>query len=140
VRAALVVGMRQYLDLERYELERVALALAAGQGFANPYSLATGPTAHVSPGYPIILSQIYRLFGTGIPAELVKQLLACAVTALQCALIPTVARILGFTTITGLTAGTLSALLPLKFQTETTGDWEANYTALALLLLPLASV
>ncbi len=46
-------------------IEEVVLGqhLAAGQGFSSPFGVPTGPTAMVPPGYPAVLSVIFRLFG-----------------------------------------------------------------------------
>lgn len=135
VRVAGVLATGQYRDRERFELERVSISLATRGEFGNPYSIPTGPTAHVSPGYPILLALVFKWFGTGVPGEAVKQLLACAVAALLCALMPAVAHGLQFDRRAGVLAGILTALLPLKFKTETMGDWESGYAALALMLL-----
>src|SRR5271155_2895798 len=56
------------------ENERVAAALAAGNGWSDAFDTGTGPTAHVAPLYPLVLSGIYRLCGdyetaTGLLAQ-----------------------------------------------------------------------
>ncbi len=140
IRLMLVIVIRQYQDLARYELERVAISLATLGTFANPYALPTGPTAHVSPGYPILLSWLFRIFGMGVAGEFVKQAFACAVTAAQAAILPLVARALGIDYRIGLAASVFSALLPIKFATQTMGDWEAPYTALFLMLIAVMTV
>jgi hypothetical protein len=140
IRVTGVLVTHQYRDLERFELERVAISLASGDGFANPYAIPTGPTAHVSPGYPLLLALIFKLFGTGQPAEMVKQVLACAITAVQCTLMPVVARRIGFGWRVGMMAGWMAALLPVKFKTETMGDWESPYAAMALMLVTALTV
>lgn len=135
VRAVLVIGLRRYQDLSRYELERTAISLATTGVYGNPYALPTGPTAHVSPGYTLILAAVFRLFGTGTFAEIVKEMLSCAVTAFQCALLPSLTRVFSLDWRVGLLAGLLSAVVPAKLLVQTEGDWEAPYTALALMLL-----
>jgi len=140
VRLLGVFFSRQYQDLERYELERVAISLATTGVFGNPYAIPTGPTGHVSPGYPLILAALFRLFGTGIPAEMIKQTLACAVTALECAMLPYLARRLFIDPRAGLLAGIYTALLPFKFSTQTMGDWETPITALVLMLAATMTV
>src|SRR5215471_4435152 len=69
VRVLGVVGSHQYRNLERYELERTAISLAQTGVYGNPYALPTGPSAHVSPGYTLILAAIFKLFGTGTTGE-----------------------------------------------------------------------
>jgi hypothetical protein len=133
VRLTLIVVFHPYRDLARYELERTAISLATTGVFGNPYAIPTGPTAHVSPGYTIILAALFRLFSTSIPAEIVKELLASAVTALQCALLPTVADSLSLDRQAGILAGLVCALIPSKPFVQIDGDWETPYTALFIL-------
>ncbi len=46
-----------------WEMGRVARALATGQGFADPFTGHTGPTAWVPPLYPLLLAAVFKLFG-----------------------------------------------------------------------------
>src|ERR1700683_3006570 len=46
-----------------YESGRIARSLAVGDGFSSPMPFPTGPTAHLAPFYPLLLSLIFRLFG-----------------------------------------------------------------------------
>src|SRR5579863_5121711 len=94
VRISMIVCVRPYHDLARYELERTAISLAQTGVYGNPYFLPTGPTAHVSPGYTLILASLFRMFGTGTAAEIVKELLSSAVSSLGIALLPAVASAL----------------------------------------------
>jgi len=135
VRVAAVFATHQYADLERFELERVALSLAELGVFGNPYAIPKGPTAHVSPGYPLILAAIFRLYGTGTGAGIVKQVFACACSASVCAFIPSVARALQLPAMAGIGAALFTALLPIKLKTETQGDWESPFAALGLILV-----
>lgn len=135
VRLAFIVVFHPYRDLGRYELERTAISLARTGVYGNPYAVPTGPTAHVSPGYTVILAGLFRLFGTGIPAEIIKELLASVVSSLGCALLPAVARGLAMDVRAGIIAGVISALYPATPLVQIDGDWEAPYTALALMLI-----
>jgi hypothetical protein len=45
------------------EMGRIARALATGRGYADPFFGQTGPTAWVTPLYPLILSGFFKLFG-----------------------------------------------------------------------------
>jgi hypothetical protein len=132
-RVGLVLATHQYRDLERYELQRTSYSMATTGLFGNPYAIETGPTAHVSPGYPLILAGIYRVFGAGERGELVKEMLASAVSAAAWAMVPLAASILGMPPIVGFFAALLGAGLPLKLSVETKGDWEAPYAALAVM-------
>ncbi len=133
LRFILVLTSRQYLDLQRFELERVAISLATSGVFGNPYALPTGPTAHVAPGYVLVLAAIFRIFGAGTAAELIKQTLACAISALGYAFTPIAAVALGISPAVGTAAALAGAALPFR-QTETLGDWEAPISSLLLIL------
>ncbi|MDQ2776451.1 MAG: hypothetical protein M3Y57_16280, partial [Acidobacteriota bacterium] len=61
VRLAFVVAFHPYRDLTRYELERTAISLAHTGVYGNPYAIPTGPTAHVSPGYTLLLAGLFRV-------------------------------------------------------------------------------
>ncbi len=139
LRIAGIIATHQYLNLERFELEKTAISLAATGVLGNPYAIPTGPSAHVSPAYPILLAVIFKFFGLGVPGEIVKEVFACCVTALQCAVTPLVAMRLGFSARAAVIAGLGAALLPLKFITETQGDWESNWAALALMLIAVST-
>lgn len=64
VRIVMIIVFHPYRDLTRYELERTAISLATTGVYGNPYAIPTGPTAHVSPGYTLILAGLFKLFGT----------------------------------------------------------------------------
>lgn len=135
VRVAIIVHFRPYLDLARYELERTAISLATTGVYGNPYAIPTGPTAHVSPGYTFILAALFREFGTGTVAEVIKELLASAVTSLGIALLPAVALALSLDKRAGFFVGLIMALYPAHPMVEIDGDWEAPYISLALMLV-----
>src|SRR5581483_2068789 len=135
VRFAVIIHFRPYQDLGRYELERTAISLATTGLYGNPYAIPTGPTAHVSPGYTLILAALFHLFGTGTAAEIVKELLATSVTALQIALLPAVAVALSLPQRAGILAGVVMALYPARPLVEIDGDWETPYIALSLILV-----
>ena len=60
------------------EAHRVALALASGRGFADPYFVGSGPTAHLMPTTPLLAGGVHALLGAGSPmAEIALQALAC---------------------------------------------------------------
>jgi len=46
-----------------FESGNIAYSLAGGHGFASPLRVDTGPTAWMTPLYPVLLSGIMRLFG-----------------------------------------------------------------------------
>jgi hypothetical protein len=140
VRLAFILVYHPYLNLGRYELERIAISLAATGVYGNPYAVPTGPSAHVSPGYALILAGLFRIFGTGVPAEIVKELLAVTVTSISCALLPAIAGTLRLGRDVGIVAGFVSALYPERPLVQVDGDWETPYTVLALMLISVLAV
>ncbi|HXE13243.1 MAG TPA: glycosyltransferase family 39 protein [Bryobacteraceae bacterium] len=46
-----------------YEPGNIAYSLATHHGFASPFRSDTGPTAWMTPVYPLVLAAIFRLFG-----------------------------------------------------------------------------
>ncbi len=47
-----------------FESGDIAVSLASGRGFSSPFRVPTGPTAWMTPVYPLLLAGIFRLFGT----------------------------------------------------------------------------
>jgi len=135
VRLAFIAVAHPYNDLSRYELERTAISLARTGIYGNPYAIPTGPTAHVSPGYTVILAGIFHLFGEGKTGEIVKEVVSASVTSLGFAFLPFAAdRVLRDANL-GVVAGMICALFPWKPMVQIDGDWETPYTALFLTLL-----
>ena len=46
-----------------FESGNIASSLAAGNGFSSPFRVDTGPTAWMTPVYPLLLAGVFRLFG-----------------------------------------------------------------------------
>jgi 4-amino-4-deoxy-L-arabinose transferase-like glycosyltransferase len=46
-----------------YESGRIARSIAQGQGFDNPLFESTGPTAWMTPVYPLLLAGVFKVFG-----------------------------------------------------------------------------
>ncbi len=53
-----------------WEMGRIARALVTGYGYADPFHGHTGPTAWVTPLYPLVIAGAFKLFGvyTGLSA------------------------------------------------------------------------
>ena len=86
-RLGLVVAFDQIHEFPRKEMVKTAMAFAAKGELADPYAVPSGPTAVVPPLYPIYLGLIFRAFGTGAEAEVVKCILTSTVSALRCGLL-----------------------------------------------------
>jgi len=139
-RLALVAITDQIHWFPRKEMVRIAMAFAERGELADPFAAPTGPTALAPPLYPIFLGTIFRLFGTGVAAEVVKCLLTCAVSALRCALLPWVAVCLGLRLRTGVIAGILGVFYIGALVTDIKGDWAEAYVATAMVGFFLAAI
>ncbi len=135
-----VVATNQIHQFPRKEMVRIAMAFAARGELADPFAAPTGPTALASPIYPVFLGLIFRTFGTGVAAEVVKCGLTSAVSALRWALIPWLAVCLGLSPRTGLIGGLLGAFYIGALATDIKGDWAEAYVATALVGFFLAAV
>jgi len=112
---------------EGEEAVRVGRSLAFRGQFANPFrTIDTGPSAHVSPGYPVFLAVLILAFGTGAWGLYMFQLAAAAALAMQLALLPALSEALGI----GLWPGLLGCLIGLAAPMRTFPDWEASYAGL----------
>jgi hypothetical protein len=139
-RFALVLLLPDFDVPIRGEMERVAVSWASTGQLANPYSTPTGPTAHVSPLYPIILGLIYKLFGTGTSGHLVQAAFACMISATRCVLLLLMAVLFGLEFRTGLIAAAFSVFYITAFNTELRGSWEAPLAGLFLMALTLLAM
>jgi len=93
------------------ELGAIAISLMQTGQFANPYRIPTGPTAHLPPIYPFIVSVIYRWFGL-TPAAGYASLLFIAVTvSVLYSILPWFAQQLGLSRQAGFVGGLAGAFL-----------------------------
>src|SRR5437879_3553663 len=122
------------------EVDRVAFALADHLGFANPFKIPTGPTSQYAPGYPLMLSWIYELFGKGSMAEAARQILSCIAVSLQFALLPALAAAAKVDARVGVLAALVGGLSPLRHWIETKATFETPYAALLLVIMSLLTL
>jgi 4-amino-4-deoxy-L-arabinose transferase-like glycosyltransferase len=54
---------RNWLFIKSPDLVFLAQSLVSGRGLSSPFGGSTGPTAFLAPGYPAIVSLVFRLFG-----------------------------------------------------------------------------
>lgn len=135
LRLALLLTFHIYRDPFRGELERTAISLATTGVFGNPYKIPTGPTAHVAPGYTLILAGIFRLLGTGTAGLITQTVVSAIVSSFLWSMMPVMANSLSVGKSVGVLAGLAGGLLPSRFLVESDGKWETPYTALALCLI-----
>jgi hypothetical protein len=122
------IPLEYILPHTRWEILAVAHSLATTGQFADPYLLPTGPTAHLAPVYPFLLSLIYRVFGMTLTAGYLTWLLAAASDAAVFALLPWLAGKLGAGRPAGLVGGLAGAVVP---------QWPALVEPLAAMVLGL---
>jgi len=111
------------------EVERVARSLLTQNVFGNPYALPTGPTAHLAPVYPWLVSVLFRVFGTGGLGTLSVHLFNAVCASVQYALLVVLALACGLSPRVGILAGAVGALIPLHPLVEVHG-WEASFVAM----------
>ena len=90
----------------------VALSLASGHGFSNPYALATGSTSHLPPSFPAVTALIYSTFGTGLAGGIIRNLLNITAYGVLFSLFPAASAALGLGAQAGTIAGIGAAIFP----------------------------
>jgi hypothetical protein len=117
------------------EEPRIAYALITKGQFADPYVVPTGPTAHSTPFFPILLAGIYKVLGFGFAGQFARCVLIISGYSLLFALYPTFAGWFGFPFESGLIAGFVAALIPVRRSFEVFRGWEEPWAAMALAFL-----
>lgn len=134
-RAAVGLAVDSPHQFVRYEPSRIAISLAQNGTYANPFPAPTGPTAHIAPLYPLLLCLIFKIFGTALAGEVVKQILTSAVAALRAPLIALLALRLGLGSRTALIGSLLSAVWIGALETEIRGEFDSSWEALLIMAL-----
>jgi hypothetical protein len=113
-----------------FESGNIAHSLAIGHGFGSPFHVDTGPTAWMTPAYPLILAGIFRIFGEYTFAAFIAAALV-NIFATTLAPVPIYfagKRIMGVGV--GAGAAWLWAVFPNAFQIPTESMWDASITSL----------
>lgn len=112
---------------------RIAENLAREGEFANPFgAMPTGRTAHSAPGYPFFVFLILKSLGAGAAGWLALRCLATLALSLQFALLPPLARLLGYSAWTGVLASLFGLLVkPAKEEAHLAGLATLVLTAIA---------
>ncbi len=135
VRLVLILATGSYQRPERTEVVNIAIKLADNGEFADPYGPGTGPTAMWSPLYPLLLSGLYRLLGTGQAGEIGQEVFSSLIGSVAGALLLSIALAFHMGRTAGLWAGLCAAVLPVNFWSETKGSFESALCGLALLVV-----
>jgi hypothetical protein len=113
------------------ELANVAGAILAGRGIADAYGPGTGPTAHASPAYPMLLAVVYSIFGFGKAGAIAENVFGLFQVLGIFLLILPLCRACGLPPVSGL-LGALFFAIPLSSTSER-GEWEAPLSALTVM-------
>src|SRR5437867_9326243 len=118
-----------------WEMGRVARAIAAGEGFSNPFHAVTGPTAWEPPLYPYLIAAVFKVFGIYSKASaFVLLALNSLFSSLTCIPIFLIAkRCFGEKVAVG--SAWTWALLPYVMYWCTRWVWETSLSALLLALI-----
>ncbi len=112
-----------------WEMGRIARALATGYGYADPFRGHTGPTTWVTPGYPLIIAGVFKLFGVfSVLSAWLLIVLNCLLNALM---VRTTWEIAArcFNTSVAKWSAWIWALYPAAMQYAVKWIWEMSLTA-----------
>ena len=118
-----------------WEMGRIGRSLALGQGFSNPFSATTGPTAWEPPLYPFLIAGVFQLFGIYTHASAVVLLgINSVFSALTCIPIFLITRRC-FSEKLAVWTAWLWAVMPSVMYWCTRWVWETSLAALLLALI-----
>jgi len=113
-----------------FESGNIAHSLATGNGFGSPFLVDTGPTAWMTPAYPLLLAGIFRILGNyTFSSYIAAVLLNIVCSALACVPIYFAGKHIGGI---GVAAGAawLWAIFPNAIQLAVESMWDASLAAL----------
>ena len=111
----------EYLIPVNREIGAIAYYIVENGQFANPYALATGPTAHLPPIPPAILALVYSLFGRTKMTGYVFMGFIMMTNSIMYAMLPWVGDRLGIGKKAGFIAGMAGAFM-LELEWSTHGE------------------
>jgi hypothetical protein len=128
-----------------WEMGRVARAVATGQGYANPFNGQTGPTAWVSPLYPLLLAAVFKVCGAYTTAAAIVILTLNSIFSALTAMTTYWIGLRCFGRRTALWAAWIWALYPPSMQFAVKWIWEMSlstllFTAVFALALEMGGV
>jgi hypothetical protein len=112
-----------------WEMARIARALVTGYGYADPFNGHTGPTAWVTPAYPLIIAGVFKM--TGIYTPLSAWLLMAINCVMSALIIRNTWEIANrcFNPRVALWSAWIWALYPAAMQYAVRWIWEMTLTA-----------
>jgi hypothetical protein len=117
----------------------IALSLLHNGTFAGAFSFSdtgpSGPTAHCMPLFPFLIALVIRVFGYGPAGIRALSWMGAAAASLGYALLPVLGRSCSMNRWVGISAGLFGALVPINFEGQMNGFFEAPFTLLALVCL-----
>src|ERR1700729_471107 len=123
-----------------FESGNIAHSLAVGAGFSSPFRVDTGPTAWMSPVYPLVLATVFHVFGIyTFYSFIAAASLNIVFVTLACAPIFFAAKRIGSL---GLAAGAawLWAVFPNAILIPVQSMWDASLSALLVATIFWATV
>lgn len=122
------------------ETGRLAQSLATGKGFSSPLNADTGPSAWMTPLFPLLLAGIFKIYGIYTWGSfVVATSLDCAFSALTAWPVWAIAR-RAFGASTGVAAAWIWAVLPSAVFFPVAWVWDTSLSALIFALIVLATV
>lgn len=113
-----------------FEPGNIAYSLAHGHGFSSPLRVDTGPTAWMTPVYPLILAAIFKLWGSyTFSAYLAAVLFNIVCSALTCIPIFAVGRLIAGPAV-AVGAAWLWAVFPNAILLPVQSMWDVSLSAL----------
>jgi hypothetical protein len=116
-----------------YETGSIAASLAKGDGYSSPLYVPSGPTAWITPAYPILLAAVFKIFGVyTLAASVAIRCIDAIFSGLTCfPLFYLGNRLFGKTV--GITASWLWAILPAAIFFSIIWVWDTSLSALLLI-------
>lgn len=122
------------------ETGSIGYALSTGKGFSNPFRKETGPTAWLTPVYPLLVAAAFKLFGPfTVPAFFALVLLNIAFSTAACIPIFFVGKRLAGIGLAS-TAAWLWALFPNAIMVPFEWIWDTSLSALLCAILLWATL
>jgi hypothetical protein len=113
-----------------FESGNIATSLAKGHGFGSPFRVDTGPTAWMTPLYPLLLSGIMRIFGVYTYQSWVAAVLTnICFSTLACVPVYFTAKRIAGTAVAAI-AGWLWAVFPNAILLSFQSLWDTSLSAL----------